>query len=85
MLHATGCGEPAHAFGQPIVSDAGVPTSTLLDAVKAEGSVVNVARLFQVDPRSVRAALRSEKQFAERLAACGCSWTIIRRLISRVG
>jgi uncharacterized protein (DUF433 family) len=61
--------DPTRAFGQPIVSDAGIPTSTLVEAVKAEGSAVTVAHLFQVKPRSVRAALRFEKQVAERLAA----------------
>jgi uncharacterized protein (DUF433 family) len=61
--------DPAHAFGQPIVSDAAVPMRTLSDAVSAEGSVSVVARLFRVDPRSVRAALRFEQRIAERLAA----------------
>jgi len=61
--------DPARAFGQPILSDAGIPTSTLADAVAAEGSVATVARLFRVAPRSVRAALRFEQRLAERLAA----------------
>jgi uncharacterized protein (DUF433 family) len=61
--------DPARSFGQPIVSDSGVPTSTLADAVAAEGSVAQVARLFRVKPRSVRAALRFERRLAERLAA----------------
>lgn len=61
--------DPTRAFGQPIVSDAGVPTRTLADAVSAEGSVAAVARLFRVDPRSVRAALRFEQRVTERLAA----------------
>jgi uncharacterized protein (DUF433 family) len=61
--------DPGRAFGQPIVSDAAVPTRTLSDAVSAEGSVTVVARLFRVDPRSVRAALRFEQRIAKRLAA----------------
>ncbi|MGH7098108.1 MAG: DUF433 domain-containing protein, partial [Stellaceae bacterium] len=61
--------DPARAFGQPIISDGGVPTRTLADAVAAEGSVARVARLFQLEPQSVRSALRFEKRLAERLAA----------------
>jgi uncharacterized protein (DUF433 family) len=61
--------DPARAFGQPIVSDAGIPTVTLADAVTAEGSIAKVARLYQVEPRSVRAALRFERRLAEREAA----------------
>jgi len=61
--------DPARSFGQPIVSDGGVPTSTLADAVAAEGSVAQAARLFRIKPRSVRAALRFERRLAERLAA----------------
>jgi len=61
--------DPARAFGQPILSDAGIPTSTLADAVTAEGSIGAVARLFQVEPSSVRAALRFEKSLGGRLAA----------------
>ena len=61
--------DPARSFGQPIVNDGGIPTSTLVAAVDAEGSVAQVARLFRVKPRSVRAALRFEQRFGERLAA----------------
>ena len=59
----------ARAFGQPIVSDAGIPTVTLADAVTVEGSIAKVARLYRVEPRSVRAALRFERRLAEREAA----------------
>jgi uncharacterized protein (DUF433 family) len=61
--------DPARSFGQPIVSDGGVPTRTLADAVAAEGSVAKVARLFRLEPKSVRAALRFEQRLAERPAA----------------
>lgn len=61
--------DPARAFGQPIVSDVGIPTSTLADAVTAEGSVAAAARLFRAEPRAVRAAVRFERRLAERLAA----------------
>jgi uncharacterized protein (DUF433 family)/transposase-like protein len=60
---------PARLFGQPIVSDGGVPTAVLADAVAAEGSIAKVALLFQVTQHSVRSALRFEKRLVERLAA----------------
>jgi uncharacterized protein (DUF433 family) len=61
--------DPARSFGQPIVSSGGVPTAVLADAVSAEGSIAKVARLYQVSPQSVRAAVRFEQQLAGRLAA----------------
>lgn len=61
--------DPTRSFGQPIVSDGGVPTRTLVDAVNAEGSVARVARLFEITPRSVHAAVRYESQLSERMAA----------------
>jgi uncharacterized protein (DUF433 family) len=61
--------DPKRSFGQPIVSDGGVPTTVIADAVEAEGSVPKVASLFQLPRHSVRAALRFEKRLADRLAA----------------
>lgn len=61
--------DPARSFGQPIVSDGGVPTTVLADAVEAEGSIAKVALLFRLPQHSVRAALRFEKRLADRLAA----------------
>jgi uncharacterized protein (DUF433 family) len=61
--------DPARAFGQPIVSGTSIPTKTLADAVAAEGSIAPVARLFEIEPRSVRAALRFEQRHVQRLAA----------------
>jgi uncharacterized protein (DUF433 family) len=61
--------DPRRSFGQPIVSDGGVPTTVLADAVEAEGSIAKVALLFELPPHSVRAALRYEKRLADRLAA----------------
>jgi len=61
--------DPARSFGQPIISDGGVPTAMLADAVQAEGSVAKVARLYRLQPQSVRAALRFEHRLADRLAA----------------
>jgi uncharacterized protein (DUF433 family) len=61
--------DPTRSFGQPIVSDGGIPTRTLADAVAAEGSVAKVALLFRLESQSVRAALRFEQRQAERQAA----------------
>jgi uncharacterized protein (DUF433 family) len=61
--------DPARAFGQPIVSGASIPTRTLADAAAAEGSIAAVTRLFEIEPRSVRAALRFERHLVQRLAA----------------
>jgi uncharacterized protein (DUF433 family) len=61
--------DPKRSFGQPIVSDGGVPTTVLLDAVEAEGSIAKVASLFALPQHSVRAALRYEKRLADRLVA----------------
>ncbi|MGC2223309.1 MAG: hypothetical protein WA624_13585, partial [Methylocella sp.] len=38
--------DPARSFGRPVVRETGVPTETLASAVRVEGSVENVARLF---------------------------------------
>ena len=61
--------DPKRSFGQPIVSDGGVPTTVLVDAVEAEGSIAKVASLFALLQQSVRAALRYEKRLADRLVA----------------
>lgn len=53
--------DPRRAFGQPIAAEAGVPTVTLADAVKAEGSVERVARLYEVPVAAVRDAVRFEE------------------------
>ncbi|MGU3664769.1 DUF433 domain-containing protein [Methylobacterium sp. A49B] len=52
--------DPRRAFGQPIASGTGVPTVALSDAVKAEGSVERVARLYEVPADVVRDAVRFE-------------------------
>ncbi|MDP9874061.1 DUF433 domain-containing protein [Agrobacterium tumefaciens] len=52
--------DPGRAFGQPIVSDFGVPTVALADAVEAEGSVEEVARIFDVTVAVVRDAVQFE-------------------------
>lgn len=53
--------DPSRAFGQPIASKYGVPTVVLAQAVTAEGSVDDVARLFEVPASVVRDAVRFEE------------------------
>jgi uncharacterized protein (DUF433 family) len=53
--------DPTRAFGQPIATHYGVPTTALADAVRAEGSVERVARLFEVATPVVRDAVDFEK------------------------
>ncbi|MBE0702333.1 MAG: hypothetical protein IH582_04050 [Afipia sp.] len=53
--------DPHRAFGQPIASNYGVPTVALAQAVDAEGSIEEVARLFEVAPSVVRDAVRFEE------------------------
>jgi uncharacterized protein (DUF433 family)/DNA-binding transcriptional MerR regulator len=56
--------DPQRAFGQPIASRYGVPTVVLADAAKAEGSVEEAARLYDVSPSAVRDAVRFEHSLA---------------------
>lgn len=57
--------DPEIAFGQPIVSRDGVPTRTLYNAFRAEGSIERVAESFLVDIRSVKEAVAFERSFAD--------------------
>lgn len=52
--------DPGRAFGQPIASEFGVPTIALAEAVEAEGSIEDVARLFDVSIGVVRDAVQFE-------------------------
>lgn len=54
--------DPARAFGQPIVADAGIPTAVLAHAVEVEGSSRSAAAWFQVEIASVRDALAFERR-----------------------
>jgi uncharacterized protein (DUF433 family) len=64
--------DPKRSFGQPIIAENGLSTERVAQAVKAEGSVETVSRLFEVKPALVRDALRFEEQRASRLAALSC-------------
>lgn len=61
--------DPARSFGQPIVTEGGVPTARLAQAVAAEGSIERVSQLFELKPSVVRDALRFETHKAHKLAA----------------
>ncbi|SRR6266851_4127634 len=57
--------DPAVQFGTPIVEQAGIPTDTLYAAYLAEGrDRVAVARIFDIAPRLVDAAVRYEEKLA---------------------
>jgi uncharacterized protein (DUF433 family) len=56
--------DPARAFGRPIVNGAGVPTETVLQAVKVEGSPEGVAKLYELPIAAVRDAVVLEQQLA---------------------
>lgn len=57
--------DPQVQFGEPIVTEGGVPTDTLAAAFKAEGKNIDrVARLYRVKPQEVKAAVAFEQQLA---------------------
>lgn len=58
--------DPACQFGHPMIESCGVPTAALYSAFLAEGrQKAVVARLFDVSPREVEAAVRFEEQFLQ--------------------
>jgi uncharacterized protein (DUF433 family) len=52
--------DPERSFGQPIATETGVPTVRLAQAVKAEGSIAKVAKLFETTIAVVRDAVTFE-------------------------
>jgi uncharacterized protein (DUF433 family) len=57
--------DPAVQFGKPIIEEAGVPTETLYATYLAEGRDEQAAaRIFEVHPRHVKAAVQFEEQLA---------------------
>lgn len=56
--------DPERAFGQPIANTYGIPTIVLADAVRAEGAVDRVTRLYDVSASVVRDAVKFEKSLA---------------------
>src|SRR3546814_13339058 len=64
LLHGkkTIVADPERSFGQPIVAEHGISTAILAQAMKVEGSVEKVARLYELRPRLVSDALVYEVQ-----------------------
>jgi uncharacterized protein (DUF433 family) len=56
--------DPRKNFGQPTLSNEGVPTQVLAESVKANQSVEEVARWYEIDPQSVREAVAYEQSLA---------------------
>ena len=55
--------DPLRHFGEPILSESGIPTIAVADAVTAEdGDEKRVARIFEVSPAAVRKALEFESR-----------------------
>ena len=71
LLHGrkTIVADPDRSFGQPIIADHGIATATIAQALKAEGSIDKVARLYEIKPRLVKDALAYEAQITQRKAA----------------
>jgi uncharacterized protein (DUF433 family) len=61
--------DPRRSFGQPIVDENGLPTVRVAQAVKAEGSVEAVSKLFELSAGIIRDALRFEGQRSAQLVA----------------
>jgi uncharacterized protein (DUF433 family) len=58
--------DPARSFGQPIVTDYGVPTVTLAEAAEAEGSAKRAAFLYDLPERAVNEAIQFEAYLRAR-------------------
>jgi uncharacterized protein (DUF433 family) len=56
--------DPSRSFGRPIVTQGSVPTETLCEAVKIEGALEKVARLYEVPLAAVRDAVAFQTQLA---------------------
>src|SRR5437762_8196020 len=56
--------DPHRSFGQPVLQKEGVPTLILAKAYSTERSINNVAQWYDVDPRSVKAAVDFERRLA---------------------
>lgn len=56
--------DPSRSFGQPIINDVNIPTSTLYSAFLAEHSTESVASWFEIDETLVDAAVEYEQSLA---------------------
>jgi uncharacterized protein (DUF433 family) len=61
--------DPARSFGQPIIAEIGITTNRIAQAVKAEGSVLKVAKMYEIKPRLIHDALDYEHQLELKKAA----------------
>ncbi|MBS1032427.1 hypothetical protein JK192_13675 [Gluconobacter cerinus] len=57
--------DPARSFGKPIEKETSVPTEHLASAVRTEGSVELVAKMWDVPVRAVRRAVAFEQKLSE--------------------
>lgn len=71
LLHGkrTLVADPSISFGQPVIAGHGITTARVAEAVKAEGSVERVAKIFEIKPRLVRDAVTYEQRHSLRKAA----------------
>ena len=71
LLHGkrTIVADPDRAFGQPIVAEHGMTTARVAQAVKAEGSISAVAKIYEIKPKLIKDALAYEKQIGFSKAA----------------
>jgi uncharacterized protein (DUF433 family) len=56
--------DPRKNFGQPTMADEGVPTHVLAESFRANGSIEEVARWYEISPKSVREAVDYEQLLA---------------------
>lgn len=61
--------DPNRAFGQPIIASHGITTARVAQAVEAEGSISEVARIYEIRPSLIRDALFYESRAALRKSA----------------
>lgn len=53
---------PHFSFGKPVLQQSRIPTSTIAQSVKVEGSVPFVADIFEVPEKQVREAVKFERE-----------------------
>jgi uncharacterized protein (DUF433 family) len=53
---------PHFSFGKPVLEQSRIPTSTIAQSVKVEGSVPFVADIFEVPEKQVREAVKFERE-----------------------
>ncbi len=61
--------DPERSFGQPIVTEFGIPTRSIAQTFEAERSIEKVARIFEISTTVVKDAMSFESRIGERLAA----------------